>query len=99
MSNQCIVEVRHFPEEVIVLASDNYGKSYLTFDLDEFEDNYGNDIVALLRRVSEIDEMYGTFIVDEDDRVLLDACSSLEITGLSDEPIIYLRSEQAVQLW
>lgn len=90
MSNPCIVEVRRFDDDVIILVEDDYGKTFLSFEPDYFEENFG-DVVSLLSRVAEIDEMDGSFWVDEDDNVVLECCSSLEVHGLTDEPFVYVR--------
>lgn len=93
MSNQCIVEVRRFDDDVLVLIEDAYGKTFLSFEPEYFEENFGNP-VELLRRVAETDEMDGTFFVDENGQVVLDCCSSVELHGLTDDVQVYLRSEQ-----
>lgn len=95
MSNQCMVEVRRFDDDVLVLIEDNYGKTFLSFEPEYFEESFGGESpVPLLRRVWEVDEMDGSFWIDEDDRVVLDCCSSLEVHGLTDEVQVFLRSEQ-----
>jgi len=94
MSNQCIVEVRRFNDDVLVLVEDNYGKTFLLFEPEHFETTYP-DHVSLLARVAEVSEMDGTFLVDEDGKVVLDCCSSLEVHGFdTDNVFTYLRSEQ-----
>ena len=93
MSNQCIVEVRRFDDDVLVLIEDNYAKTFLSFEPQYFEENFGT-LPSLLGRIAETDEFNGTFWIDEDERVVLDCCSSLEVHGLTDEVQVFLRSEQ-----
>lgn len=92
MSNQAIVEVRKTNEDVLVLAEDNYGKTFTVFELDEFYERFPT-VESLLEEVSCWDEMDGSFYI-EGDRVILDCCSSLEVSGFNDEVHTYLRSEQ-----
>lgn len=100
MSNQCMVEVRRFDDDVLVLIEDDYGKTFLSFHPEYFEENFGGESpVPLLRRVAETDEMDGAFWVDEDDSVVLECCSSLEVHGLTDEEFVFLRSEQDNPPW
>lgn len=95
MSNNCMVEVRRFDNDVLVLIEDNYAKTFLSFESDYFEENFGGENpVPLIRRVSETDEMDGSFWIDEDGSVVLECCSSLEVRGLTDEEFVFLRSEQ-----
>lgn len=88
-----MVEVRRFEDDVLVLVEDDYGKTFLSFEPEYFDEKFDNPI-DLLSRVSEIDEMDGSFSVVDGSRVVLDCCSSLELHGMTDEPIIYLRSDQ-----
>lgn len=87
MSNQCMIEVRHFDDDVLVLAEDNYGKTFRSYEPDYFAENFHTP-VDLLREVADnYDEMDGSFYVTPDtDEVVLETCSSLELYGFNDDP-------------
>jgi hypothetical protein len=96
MSNQCIIEVRHFDDDVLVLVEDGYGKTFLSFEPDYFDSQFP-DVPSLLRKIASTDEMDGAFWVEEDGNVVLECCSSLELHGFipdDDSVVIYLRSDQ-----
>lgn len=96
MSNQCMIEVRRFEDDVLVLIEDNYGKTFLSFEPDDFSESFP-DHVSLLNRVDEDGEMDGSFFIDEDGEVVLECCSSLELHGFNpddDTVFTYFKSEQ-----
>ena len=84
MSNPCMIEVRHFEDESLILVSDDYGKTFATFDLPDYDSHF-SDVYDLLEYVSQLDEMDGSFsVVESEDGTLsveLDACSSVEVYG------------------
>lgn len=87
MSNQAIVEVRYFDDDVLVLVEDTYGKTFLSYEPDEFLEKFPT-VQDLLREVSWENVMDGSFYVDgEDNHVVLDACSSLEVHGFIDDEV------------
>lgn len=79
MSNQAVVEVRRFDDDVLVLIEDNYGKTFLSYEPEEFSKRFPT-VQDLLHEVAGEDEMDGCFSIDiEDNHVELDACSNLEV--------------------
>lgn len=79
MSNQAIIEVRHENDDVLVLIEDNYGKTFQSYEPEEFSKRFPT-VQDLLREVSGEDVMDGCFYVDiEDNHVALEACSSVEV--------------------
>jgi hypothetical protein len=87
MSNQCIVEVRHFDDDVLVLVEDNYGNTFRSYEPDYFAENFAS-VIELLRDIADnCDEMDGSFFVTPDtDEVMLECVSSLEVYGFNGDP-------------
>jgi hypothetical protein len=86
MSNQCMVEVRHFADDVLVLVEDNYGKTFRSYDPDVFSIKF-KTVTDLLRDIADnYDELDGSFYVEPDtDEVVLECASSLEVYGFNGE--------------
>jgi len=101
MSNQVIVDIRHFDDDdVIVLAEDNYGKTFRSFT-PEFYQNFSN-VEELLHEIAGEPEMDGSFYIDlENFSVVCEACSSVEVHGFyppaderSAEVFVYTKDGQ-----
>lgn len=87
MSNQCMVDVRHFNDEVLVLVEDNYGKTFRSYDVEYFD---FETVLDLLDEVEEYSEMDGAFWVEKDEndnplKVVCETCSSLEVYGFDPD--------------
>jgi len=87
MSNQVIIDIRHFSDDIIILAEDNYGKTFLSFTPDTYK-KFSN-VEELLYEVATTPEMDGSFYIDlEDFSVVCELCNSVEVHGFyppSDE--------------
>lgn len=100
MSNQCVVEVRTFDDDVLVLIEDNYGKTFMSYEPDEFDSKFHGNVVELLREIAdECEEMDGSFFVTPDtDEVMLECASSLEVWGFHGDSsacdATYIKGEQ-----
>lgn len=88
MSNQAIIDIRKFDDDVIVLAEDNYGKTFLSYEPEVFAEMTLPD---LLSDVAATNEMAESFWVEESGEVVLECCTSLEVHGFDDEVQVFTR--------
>lgn len=87
MSNQAIVDIRKFEDDVIVLVEDDYGKTFQSYEPDSFN---SMSLIDVLNDVSNMDEMDGFFSI-VDDEVVLDRASSLEVHGFDENVHVFTR--------
>jgi len=93
MSNRVVVEVKRLDDEVLVLAYDNHGKTFLSYEPDYFEENFST-VPQLLKELNDEMAMEGAFFVGTDDEVVVESSASLEVHGFKDGDIeIYYRDE------
>lgn len=87
MSNQVIVDVRHSGDDVVVLAEDNYGKTFLSYTPERYQKF--ETVEQLLSEISVEQPMEGSFYIDAgNSSVVCETCSSVEVHGFyppSDE--------------
>lgn len=104
MSNQVIVDVRHNSDDVIVLAEDSYGKTFLSYTPEQYQEF--ETVKQLLSEICVEQPMEGSFYIDvEDSSVVCECCNSVEVHGFyppsderHDEVFVYTNDDGNDQL-
>jgi len=102
MSNQVIVEVVKTVDpystdnegEVIWIAYDSYGKTFQSYgdkDISEFIKRFPS-VYDLLHDVLAMDGMEGSAIVTEDNEILFEACTSVEVHGYLPDGEVFVET-------
>jgi len=102
MSNQLFVEVVRTVDpystdnegEVIWIAYDGYGKTFASYgdkDIADFIERFPT-VYDLLSEVFAMDGMDGLGIVTEDNEILLDTCTSIEVHGYFPDGEVFVET-------